>query len=425
VTRLLAFAGAAAACTITACSSGSASLANSPASSGTSPSGASASSGAAASGTPIAIGSIGTYSGPLGSNTSRMGEVIKAWASWTNAHGGVDGHPVNLTVFDDGGNATTAITDVKRLITQDKVVAIVADMSFSDASWAPIAQQAGVPVIGGQTERAPFVTNPDFFSSGAGAAAESYGEMALAKANGAKVATVYCAEDPVCKGAAQANQILGKGVGTGVAYSGFVAAASPDYTATCQSIQSSGAQSLVLGLASSTLISMVKTCQQQGVTAPMILGGVTGTQAVVQSPVTKDFLDSDNVFPFFDDSTPATRAFQDAMKQYVPDLGDQTGPLPAYVWTAGQLFKAAVEASKASVVTPESVKAGIYALPAGTTLDGLAPPLTFTKGSSRPTPVNCYFVWGNKGGQLYEPQGIKPSCAPMSAIESYNASAYK
>src|ERR1700759_1448969 len=129
VPRLPAGAGAAAACAITACSSGSASLASSPASSGASASGASASSGAAASGTPIAVGSIGTYSGPLGSNTSRMGEVIKAWASWTNAHGGVGGHPVKLTVFDDGGNATTAITDVKQLITQDKVVAIVSDMS--------------------------------------------------------------------------------------------------------------------------------------------------------------------------------------------------------------------------------------------------------------------------------------------------------
>jgi branched-chain amino acid transport system substrate-binding protein len=424
VTRLFAALTVAALCALTACSSGSSASTSSSASTGGSAgtSGAAATSGSA---TPISIGSIGTFSGPLGADTSRLGEVIKAWASWTNAHGGIEGHPVKLTVFDDGGNATTAITDVKQLITQDKVVAIVSDMSFSDASWAPYAQQAGVPVIGGQTERAPFVTNPDFFSSAAGAAAESYGEMVLAKANGTKVATVYCAEDPVCRGAAQANQILGKGVGTSVAYSGFVAAAAPGYTATCQSIESSGAQSLVLGLASSTLISLVQSCQQQGVAARMILGGVTGTQAVVQSPVTKDFLDSDNVFPFFDDSTPATKAFQSAMAQYVPDLGDQRGPLPAYTWTAGQLFKAAVEASKATVVTPESVKAGLYALPAGTTLDGLAPPLTFTKGASRPTPVNCYFVWGSKNGQLYEPQGLKPSCAPLSTIESYNDGAYK
>jgi branched-chain amino acid transport system substrate-binding protein len=415
--RLLGALSAAALCALTACSSGgSASTGDS-----TSASGSAATPGSA---TPISIGSIGSFSGPLGADTSRMGEVIKAWASWTNAHGGVAGHPVKLTVVDDGGNATTAITAVKKLITQDKVVAIVSDMSYADATWAPYAQQAGVPVIGGQTENAPFVTNPDFFSSASGAAAESYGEMALAKSNGAKVATVYCAEAPVCKGVAQANQILGKGVGTGVVYSGFVAAAAPDYTATCQAIESSGAQSLVLGIASSTLISLVQSCRQQGVVARMILGGVTGSQAVVQSPGTKNFLDVDNVFPFFDDSTPATKAFQAAMTEYVPDLGDQRGPIPAYVWTAGQLFKAAVEASKASVVTPQSVKAGLYALPAGTTLNGLTPPLTFTKGASRPTPVNCYFVWGNKDGHLYEPQGLKPSCAPLSVIESYNNGAY-
>ena len=70
------------------------------------------------SATPININSVGSFSGPLGANTSRMGEVIKAWASWTNAHGGVDGHPVQLTVIDDAGNAATAITGVKKLITQ-------------------------------------------------------------------------------------------------------------------------------------------------------------------------------------------------------------------------------------------------------------------------------------------------------------------
>ena len=423
VTRLLTALTAVAVCTLAGCSSGgSASTEVQPSSFGSATS--TIPIGSATSATPISIGSIGSFSGPLGSDTSRMAEVIKAWAAWTNAHGGVAGHPVHLTVVDDGGNATTAITAVKQLITQDKVVAIVSDMSYADVSWAQYAQQAGVPVIGGQTENAPFVTNPDFFSSASGAAAESYGEMALAKSNGPKVATVYCAEAPVCKGVAQANQILGKGVGTSVVYSGFVAATAPDYTATCQSIKSSGAQSLVLGIASSTLISVVKTCQAQGSAAKMILGGVTGSQAVVQSPVMKDFFDADNVFPFFDDSTPATQAFQAAMAKYVPDLGDQRGPLPAYVWVAGQLFKAAVEAAKASTITPATVKAGLYALPAGTTLDGLTPPLTFTKGASRPTPVNCYFVWGNKGGHLYEPQGLKPSCAPKSAIEFYNAGAY-
>jgi branched-chain amino acid transport system substrate-binding protein len=354
-----------------------------------------------------------------------MGEVIKAWASWTNAHGGADGHPIKLYVMDDGGNATTAITDIKTMIQQDKIVAIVSDMSYSDTDWASVASKAGVPVIGGQSENAPFVTNLDFFPSTSGAAAESYAEMAIAKANGPKVATVYCAEAPVCKGAAEANAQLGSKVGTQVVYSGLVSASAADYTAPCQAIKSSGAQSIVLGIASATLNTVVKTCLTQGVNDKLILGGVTGSQAVVQSPNMKNFLDADNAFPFFDTSTPATQAFQAAMKQYVPDLGDQTGPFPAYVWTAGQLFLAAVKAADAGTVTAASVKAGLYALPAGTTLDGLAPPLTFTKGATRPNPVNCYFVWGNKDGSLYEPQGLRTSCAPLAVIQAYNAASYK
>src|SRR5882757_11559349 len=85
----------------------------------------SASGGNSSASSVIPIGTIGTFTGPLASGTLNMPEVMKAWVSWTNAHGGLKGHQVKLYLDDDAGNATTAITDVKTLIQRDKVVAIV------------------------------------------------------------------------------------------------------------------------------------------------------------------------------------------------------------------------------------------------------------------------------------------------------------
>jgi branched-chain amino acid transport system substrate-binding protein len=386
--------------------------------------GAAPASGTANSSGAISIGMIGTFSGPLASGTLKMPEVMQAWASWTNAHGGIAGHQVKLYIEDDGGDATAAITDVRGLIQSDHVVALVSDLSYADSSWAAYAEQQGVPVIGGQSEDAPFVTNPDFFSSSTGAAGESYGLMAIAKTYGSKVATVYCAEAPVCKGAAAADAELGTGLGVHVAYAGLIAASAPDYTATCQAIKNSGAQSVVMGLASATVVKFVQDCLEQGVTAEPIIGGITGTSTTLASPAMKNFLDVDDVFPYFDSSTPATRAFRSAVKQYAPGLGSQLGSFAAHVWAAGELFAAAVQQSGASQVTAESVKAGLYALPKGTTLGGLTPPLSFTKSAATPDQVNCYFVWGNKDGKAYEPQGLKTSCAPASVVAEYNAKNY-
>jgi hypothetical protein len=139
----------------------------------------------------------------------------------------------------------------------------------------------------------------------------------------------------------------------------------------------------------------------------------------------KNFLDADDQFPFFDTSTPATQAFQAAIKQYAPGLGSQRGSFAAHVWVSAELFAAAVKAAGNGPITPASVKSGLYALPAGTTLGGLSAPLTFTKGASKPNQVTCYFVWGNKDGHPIEPQGLKTSCAPASVVSAFNASAYK
>ncbi len=104
-------------------------LAGCGASSGTT----SASSGSAAQsssgGGSWVIGNIGSYSGPNASAYGNAGLVLKAWPASVNANGGINGHHIDVITMDDGNSASTALSEVKQLVQQDHVLAIVGEMS--------------------------------------------------------------------------------------------------------------------------------------------------------------------------------------------------------------------------------------------------------------------------------------------------------
>jgi hypothetical protein len=81
-------------------------------------------------------------------------------------------------------------------------------------------------------------------------------------------------------------------------------------------------------------------------------------------------------------SIPAVEAFTKAMELYSPDIMEtpqfNTGLM--FAWAGDKLFeKAVLDAKLMPTSTSEDLKGGHYALK-NKTLDGLAPPLNFTKG---------------------------------------------
>src|SRR5258708_30790171 len=64
---------------------------------------------------PIVIGNVGSYSGVEASSEAAAPIVLKAWSSWVNAHGGLNGHPVKLIVKDIGANPTGGLAAVKQM----------------------------------------------------------------------------------------------------------------------------------------------------------------------------------------------------------------------------------------------------------------------------------------------------------------------
>jgi branched-chain amino acid transport system substrate-binding protein len=199
----------------------------------------------------------------------------------------------------------------------------------------------GVPVIGGNSAELSFLTNPDFFTVGGNLLSGYYGEVALARQNGPKIANIYCAEDPACAATTTLVTGFGKPLGVRIGYTSKVAATQPDFTATCQGIKASGDSSYALGLNSATILLMVAQCGQQGVKAKPV-GSCVTTSAFASTPGLDGMESADPVFPFFDDSTPATQEFQAALKKYAPSVGTATEPMTPVVanaWVSGELFR--------------------------------------------------------------------------------------
>jgi branched-chain amino acid transport system substrate-binding protein len=381
------------------------------------PSGHSSAAGQQAAAGSIPVGVVGTFSGPEGTTTGSSRLAVQAWADAVNAAGGVNGHHVQLYLKDDAGNPSTSLVEVKTLVQADHVVAIVGEESISASPWASYAETRDVPVIGGNSAELSFLTNPDFYPAGGNLLSDYYGEVALARQNGPKIANVYCAEDPACAATTTLVAGFGKPLGVGLGYTSKVAATQPDFTATCQGIKQSGASSYALGLNSATIALMVAQCAQQGVTAKPVGSWVT-TSTFATTAGLDGMESADPVFPFFDDSAPATRQFQAALKKYAPSLGTAAEPLTpevANAWVSGKLFEAAIAASGSPQVTSASVKKGLYALK-GQTLGGLSAPLTFTPG--KPALDNCYYEYAITGGKFTELHGMTPQCAPDSVISA-------
>lgn len=105
--------------------------------------------------TEIVIGGVGPVSGEAATFGQSIKEGCELAVEEWNAAGGLLGKNIKLIYQDDKGDPTEAATVWTKLITQDKVVAIVGTvMSKCSLAGAPISQQYKVPMI------SPTSTNP-------------------------------------------------------------------------------------------------------------------------------------------------------------------------------------------------------------------------------------------------------------------------
>jgi branched-chain amino acid transport system substrate-binding protein len=370
---------------------------------------ASASAPTGPAGAAIKVGFMCSCSGPQAAQESPTPKVAAAWADSVNAAGGINGHRVELKVLDDGSNPATGLQNAKKLVEQEHVIAII-DQSLVDASWASYVAAKGIPALGGLSQEAPFLSNPNFFPSGTQLVVQTVGTIALAKtATKTHIGVMYCAESPIC---AQLVP-LAKGA---AALSGLqittepVSATAPSYTAVCLRLKSAGVDAMFVGSGSPVVVRVTDGCAQQGYKPQAVNQSSTASQSwLTDNNLDGILLSGTNANPF-DDSTPGVHAFRAALDKYAPGLtsSSQFNFILLNVWAGGKLFEAAATAAHLEPSsTGADLKKGLYALK-NETLGGVAPPLNFTPG--KPAFVPCYFTSQLKSGKFASLNGDKPTC---------------
>lgn len=105
--------------------------------------------------TEILVGEYGSFSGSEATFGQSTSEGVKLAFAEQNKKGGVKGKQLKLISLDNQGKPEEARSSVQRLITQDKVVAVLGEVASSRSlAAAPVAQQYQVPLI------TPSSTNP-------------------------------------------------------------------------------------------------------------------------------------------------------------------------------------------------------------------------------------------------------------------------
>ena len=97
---------------------------------------------------PYKVGAIFAITGPAAWLGTPERNTVKMIEEQINMSGGINGHPLEIIIEDTVGDPTRAVTAVKKLITKDKVLAIVGpSRSGTTLAVIPIVEEAKVPLI--------------------------------------------------------------------------------------------------------------------------------------------------------------------------------------------------------------------------------------------------------------------------------------
>jgi branched-chain amino acid transport system substrate-binding protein len=357
----------------------------------------------------VTVGNVGTYSGVIGAIFTGAQQSIEAWAEYTNAHGGLNGHQVRVISADDGGDPSTNQTLVEQMVQQDHAIAFVGNLvPLTVQASLSYLQQQHVPVIGGDMTTDSWVTNPVLFPQGTEIFDAVAGNLKMGVARGkTKMGFIYCVEDPVCGTAYQylITQGHAKADGMDPVYSASFSLTQPTFTAICIAAKKAGVNFFLLGGDGNSLERLARDCAAQGLTPLYAALSIAISQSMASDSQLDGMVSAQATFPWMDSGTPAQATYQQAIATYAPGLVG-SGASSAE-WTSGEL---AVAASVDLGAKPTSAQffQGLYTIK-NNNLGGLAPPLTFNVNASATAP-SCYFEITLEGGKFVDPNGGKYVC---------------
>ena len=369
-----------------------------------------------ATGSPIVVGFIGDLSGFGASTSVPSQEMWTAWSRMINASGGINCHPVQVLVGDDGGS-TSADSSIAQQFVQSQHAIALSWASTDPSAISSFASAHKVPVVGTETGGSSWETNPYLFPETNLENAGNWGGVQAAKADGAtKLGILYCVESPaVCSSTAQQYTADAKAQGVQVVYSGQISLTQPDYTANCLQARDSGVQLLYMLGDTNTEIRVAQSCARQGYDPIYEVPEAEDSFGTI--PQLNKAIAVTTTFPWFIHSgSPGLDQYGQVLAKYAPDLLSNGQGTQTWGWTSAKVFEAAALAATANLapsapVTSQDILNGLWSLK-NNTLGGITPgPLarTFTQGKVAPDPY-CVFWSRLVNGHWTAAQGMVPLC---------------
>lgn len=232
-------------------------------------------SGAGAQTGPIKIGHFASLTGSEATfGVSTDHGVILALEE-QNAKGGIKGRKIELKTLDDASKSSEAGNVVQRLISEDKVVALLGEVaSGSSLAGGKVAQQFGVPMISPSstnkkvTEGRDMVSRVCFLDEFQGYVVAKFAKDQKFD----KVAVLFDQAAPYSKGLAETFKTELEGLGGTITTSQAYTAGDADVSAQLQSIKTSGAMAVFLPGYYTDVGNIVNQARKLGITVPF-LGG--------------------------------------------------------------------------------------------------------------------------------------------------------
>ena len=368
---------------------------------------------------PITIGASLSLTGDFSADGQAFEKGYKLWAATVNAHGGLLGRQVKLTVLNDNSSPTQVDTNYQTLFATDRV-----DLAFGPFSSlltgpaSSVAARYGMAFVEG-AGGAPAVFNTPYNEADHNVFDVSLpikDEMvpfvnwikSLPPSQRPKTAAYPMANDPFADPPVQLAQSELQSLGVKTVYSKIFPEEVADYTAPADQVAASGADAVLLGSTDvPTVSAFMQAFEQQHYNPKMFIAAAGPDQgasflSAVGKANANGIMVPNGWYPGY--QNPASQAM---VKAYMAKYGGSASDINSDVaeaYSVGQVMAQAVTATKGT-----NNKSIITYLHSGVTLSSVQGPVRFNSLGENDQAVAFVFQWQNANFNQVLPVGAANS----------------
>jgi ABC-type branched-subunit amino acid transport system substrate-binding protein len=378
----------------------------------------------------IKLGAVGTFSGPVGGLVKDTITGIRAWSQAVNASGGVNGHPVQVLVGDDGGDPARYNSILQQFVEQQGVVAFL----YTTLGFSPngnnkyldskhiftFSTEGGLEVAYNDpyvlTATPTGLTNADSLILAFGKAIKASG--------GVKLASFACSDFGLCDNFDKRwsdKTVLDKAGFTLVAR-GRPSLTQPDYTSQCLAAKQAGATAIMIAMDGAAIRRFAGDCARQNYHPKLATADLVATKDLPGDKNVDGLIIGTKMSSFADTRVEGVKEAYAAFARYAPGQTITGGMTNG--WIIGEFFAQAGK-NLPDKVTLSAIEDGLYSIK-NNNLKGMTYPITMERGKPMARQL-CYGVAVIQGDKFVPGTGQALYCEkngkPLNNLDDYGTKA--